>query len=537
MHKTLFLSLIFFVIFELRADNLHILFIGNSYTATGNLPGTLASLASSNGDTLFYDSNTPGGYTLQGHSANTTSLNKINSRNWHYVVLQEQSQRPSFPPSQVAVEVYPYAALLNAAIKNNYACTETVFYMTWGRQNGDATNCPFWPPVCTYEGMQQRLRESYLQMGIDNEATVSPVGMAWKHLRDSTGTINLYNPDGSHPSTRGVYLTACVFYATLFQKSPIGLTYHHSLPAGEIAILQYIAHHTVFDSTGLWRINANWKPQNIHTSNITLNSATLNWNPVANAHHYNIRGRQLGGANWTELKVTGAVNQKHVFGLSGNTSYEWQVIAHCDSAEHLGFAWSDLDTFSVECPATSATWTGTVSTNGASLNWASPNLNVSGFEIKGKRIGATQWTTLLVPGTSNFKVVYGLQPASGYHWTIRSWCDVNGSYVSEWAELDTFFTNAVSARLAENVSQYPRFNSEPSTLDVFPNPARGRMVVSSNMRGPVQLKVWTVAGALISKTNYSTGETELEMEDWPAGVYIVEMNTREKFALKKVVIE
>ena len=50
--------------------------------------------------------------------------------------------------------------------------------MTWGRKNGDASNCSAYPPICTYEGMQQRLRESYMEMASANQGRVSPVGMA-----------------------------------------------------------------------------------------------------------------------------------------------------------------------------------------------------------------------------------------------------------------------------------------------------------------------------------------------------------------------
>ena len=34
-----------------------------------------------------------------------------------------------------------------------------VFFMTWGRENGDDMNCPNWPPVCTYEGVDDLQRK------------------------------------------------------------------------------------------------------------------------------------------------------------------------------------------------------------------------------------------------------------------------------------------------------------------------------------------------------------------------------------------
>jgi PKD repeat protein len=234
-----------------------VLFLGNSYTYSNNLPEVLYQLALSNGDTVNYDSNTPGGYTFELHSTNQTTIEKIKERKWDYVVLQEQSQRPSFPPSQVAVEVYPYAIMLDSMIKASDECTETVFFMTWGRKYGDQVNCQYYPPVCTYSGMQQRLRESYLEMGNMLSATVAPAGMAYKHSMAADSNVNLYMSDNSHPGINGTYLIACVFYATIFQKSPVGLPFISSLNQSTATFLQNIAASTVLDSTSLWNINVN----------------------------------------------------------------------------------------------------------------------------------------------------------------------------------------------------------------------------------------------------------------------------------------
>lgn len=271
-----------------QAQTTDVLFLGNSYVYTGDLPGMFYNLAQSGGDPVYRDSNAPGGYTLQGHSTNSTSLAKINERDWNFVVLQEQSQMPSFPPSQVAAQVYPYAAILVDSIRANNPCTEPVFFMTWGRKYGDAQNCPNYTPLCTYNGMQARLRQSYLQMGLDNSATVAPCGVAWKNCMtaDPDSLINLYSGDNSHPSTAGTYLNACVFYATIFRKSPVGYTYHGGLPQATAEFLQQIAAATVLDSMAVWRIGAN-DPQASFTTNnnglqFQFNETSLN----ATSHYW-----------------------------------------------------------------------------------------------------------------------------------------------------------------------------------------------------------------------------------------------------------
>lgn len=239
------------------AQTKNVLFLGNSYTGVNNLPLLTSNLALSLGDTINYDSNTPGGYTYQGHATNATSLAKIAQGNWDFVVLQEQSQKPSFPPSQVATEVYPYAQILVDSIKSANACAEPLFYMTWGRKNGDAGNCASYPPLCTYDGMQGRLRESYMEMSADNDCSVSPVGAAWKYVRDNYPTIELYSADESHPSINGSYLAACVHYASMFRESPVGASFISAVTAIDAAILQEAAELVVLDSLSTWRIGDN----------------------------------------------------------------------------------------------------------------------------------------------------------------------------------------------------------------------------------------------------------------------------------------
>ena len=252
--KHLLLVLAVLIAAIVNAQDKSILFLGNSYTYTANLPQMVYELALANGDTIYHESNTPGGYTLEGHSTNNSTLTKIASRDWDFVVLQEQSQRPSFPPTQVADDVYPYAAILVDSIKSNYECTEPVFFMTWGRRDGDQQNCQFYAPLCTFEGMNARLRESYTEMADVNDATVAPCGAAWQQMKLDNPTFwnGLYSGDGSHPSAWGSYLDACIFYATMFRESPVGLDYYASIGQADAEVLQQLAEDMVMDSLDNW---------------------------------------------------------------------------------------------------------------------------------------------------------------------------------------------------------------------------------------------------------------------------------------------
>lgn len=254
--KNLFLSLLFFSCLHLHAqeDTLRILFLGNSYTATNNLPSLITNAMGTLDITIISQSNTPGGFTFSGHDQNTTSNNLIQQGNWDYVVLQEQSQFPSFPIAQVESDCFPFAASLSQKAKQFNPCAQVVFYMTWGRQNGDSQNCPNWPPVCTYEGMDDLLYERYMTMAQDNQALVSPVGAVWRSIRTNYPDINLYSGDGSHPSIEGSY-TAAITFATLFSQSdPTTITFNSTLSTNLAETIKTTVKSVVFDNLSQWNV-------------------------------------------------------------------------------------------------------------------------------------------------------------------------------------------------------------------------------------------------------------------------------------------
>lgn len=252
--KTIFISVLLLLSLLFYGQTKSVLFLGNSYTYVNNLPQLTANIANSVGDTLMFDSNTPGGYTLEGHSTNTISLNKIEQGNWDFVVLQEQSQRPALPISQVEVDVFPYARFLDSVINVYNPCCETMFYRTWGRKNGDSYYCPTWPPVCTYEGMDSLLHLRYMMMADSNNAVVSPVGSVWRYIRKNFPTIELYQSDESHPSAAGSYAAACCFYTSIFRKDPSLITYDFTINPAEAANIRAATKLVVFDSLLNWHI-------------------------------------------------------------------------------------------------------------------------------------------------------------------------------------------------------------------------------------------------------------------------------------------
>jgi PKD repeat protein len=254
MKKKLILVFIFCYLSATSQQAKRVLFLGNSLTYVNNLPQMIADVAASNGDTLIYDSNCPGGYHLYQHFGDTVSRQKIMAGNWDYVVLQEQSLHPALDTASVNFSLFPYAYKLDSMINLYNPCGETMFYMTWGYKNGCAGCLSLWPYIDTYEGMDSLLNLRYRMMADSNDAEVSPAGAVWHYIRDNFPSIDLYQSDEIHPAVAGTYAAACSFYSAIFRKDPTLITFNSSLASADAANIRSAAKVIVYDSLMNWHV-------------------------------------------------------------------------------------------------------------------------------------------------------------------------------------------------------------------------------------------------------------------------------------------
>lgn len=225
-------------------DTLKVLFLGNSHTYFNDLPQLFANLSESGGHPVIFDSNTPGGHTLEQHSNNATSLNKIRLGIWDYVVLQENSQYPVINYLRYN-SMYPAARELDSLI--TFFNGTTTIFMNWGwRYGGQAEVDGHQSPVFEdYFHMQDSMTSACTEIAIELSAVLAPAGEAWRTAVTWDPALVLWNPDNYHPALNGSYLTACVFYATLYDESPVGLEYSGGLSDDEAFFLQQAAWETL----------------------------------------------------------------------------------------------------------------------------------------------------------------------------------------------------------------------------------------------------------------------------------------------------
>jgi uncharacterized membrane protein len=266
-----------------------VLTFGNSYTSANGLSSMLEELLRSADSPSNTSDFTSGGWTIADHwdDVNTSGSAQnlsLASGVWDTVVVQDQSQIPGFLRTSS-----DWLASKNGSIhladRIDSEGAAMMLMMTWGRRSGDAMNPTLYP---NYTVMQDRLEEGYIDyrdnisLSTSAEIYIAPVGLAFKHIHDSivasggnpqspTSTFyGLYTADGSHPSTSGSYLTACVLFAALTGDSPVGLTDNTTMDATLRLTLQQAAAEVVFNGSSAysypWESSGTIQAMNQHSS-------------------------------------------------------------------------------------------------------------------------------------------------------------------------------------------------------------------------------------------------------------------------------
>ena len=194
-----------------------VLFVGNSYTYCNNLPTLLQDLATTAGKALEARMVTSGGKSLEWHWYNPETLDAIGKGPWDFVVLQDHSLHAIEEPDKLRSAATKLAGRIRAGNAT------PVLYVTWARQH--------------IPEMQDTITATYLQVAREIGARVAPVGPAWRKALAAAPGLVLHTEDRSHPNLLGSYLAACVFYATLFGETPVGLSNTFQLQEGVTAVI------------------------------------------------------------------------------------------------------------------------------------------------------------------------------------------------------------------------------------------------------------------------------------------------------------
>lgn len=544
-----------------------VLFLGNSYTAVNNLPQLVHDVAASAGDSLIFDHYTPGGYTLQDHLFDAVSTNKIMIGSWDYVVLQGQSREPILQTPAF----FSGGMNLTSLINQHNPCGVPLLYMTWGRQNGDPTNCAGFPEMCTYSSMDSALRYKYLQLAVSLNAEVSPVSAVWRNLRQNHPNLNLYQADGSHPNAAGSYAAACCFYAAIFKKDPTLISFDYSLSATDAALIRSAAKTEVYDSLSIWDYKK--LPRSDFRYSVTSGNNQVILTPLNNGV---IQDYAWNFGDGNSSTIPGPI---HSYASDG----AYLVSLTTTTCDLQGMYSSTSDTIIEFCshtPSISTTkpwlcahdslWTQAAD----AYQWYAAGLPIPEtrrFLPDYRRYGTSEFTVRsTLNGCSELSQTYHANPFwPGYYFDAAfggNPCEgdtalivllhVNGSLsgteVIRWYRNDTLLplannqdslepylpgiyrcevvnpnsncpwdTTYFEIDLSCSGVGLPEKPSEAHWM-VFPNPASDFILLKhSGNTSPQEIRIYNLTGALVKKLE-APFSTRIEISGWPAGMYLIQ---------------
>lgn len=230
---------------ELEGKATKVLFIGNSYLSLHNIPKLFNEISCSKSLKTEVFVRTEHNYRFLDHASDLNTQGVINLKKWDIVVLQNQGQVPAWNSDQFESESLPYANALADMIYAKNPEAKIIYFQTWGRFDGDQTNCATTPLVCDLAGHTQALAEGYEAYADETGGEVAYVGNAFLEVHEDINEIipsrDLWDQDGAHSSAIGSYLAANVLYAKITTFSPVGAISAEGLSRVESLYLQSVA--------------------------------------------------------------------------------------------------------------------------------------------------------------------------------------------------------------------------------------------------------------------------------------------------------
>ncbi len=181
-------------------EPLRVLFIGNSLTFFNQMPTMVEELSRAGGCDRPVDAEmiARGGETFYGHTErrdDSAPLTVIARGGWDFVVLQENGRLMA----RSGLDSFPFASRLVRAARA--AGATPIFYLTWA--------------YCDRPETHSAILDAYTQIGSRLDVAIAPVGEVWRRVRVAAPGLELFDPDGVHPSPRGSYLAAWVILSTI----------------------------------------------------------------------------------------------------------------------------------------------------------------------------------------------------------------------------------------------------------------------------------------------------------------------------------
>lgn len=234
-----------------------VLFLGNSFIASNDLPGLVKAFADKAGLPFHYAAHTPGGiyvkYLPQGsaaHANNPYVYDLIRSDSWDYIVLQDNQGFFCSPtPGYFGKDSYVaegHLQIRDSLLKKN-PCGKLILFSGWL----DKDPYGAYPALglATAAAANQRIYEQYRYLNTHfTEQIIAPIGIVWNRILAEKPSVALFAADNYHPSYDGSYVTAATLFSTIFHRSAEEVLFDGGLTPAIARYIRKAAFEVVRDS-------------------------------------------------------------------------------------------------------------------------------------------------------------------------------------------------------------------------------------------------------------------------------------------------
>ena len=281
---------------------MNILFIGNSFTYYNNMPSEIfAGICSSAGYKVNVDQVTKGAWNLYKFSSATDEMGaqvrqKLNSKKYDVVIIQEQSSTPIKNPGQFYTSVRRMLELIEA----NGA--KPILYETWGYHENYSQTAECGGSTTV---MEMKLRAAYTAIGEELGIDVAYAGVAMLDAYKNGG-LNVYDDDLHHSSVIGSTVSALTIFSRIFDVDPRTVSYKGGLHDSVITKAKEAAYKATYVDHA---VDSAYKTSSVGVelslkSNVDITKTkNLTAMPTSSVISYVTRNSTETGNGWTKMKL------------------------------------------------------------------------------------------------------------------------------------------------------------------------------------------------------------------------------------------
>ncbi len=194
-------------------DTKKVLCLGNSFSYYSNPAWMLKEIAWNEGHYLNVKGHFKGSQNFGQQLGLSFSTDAIDIGGYDYAFIQDQSQNPATYGRDGTASIADNCTALADKIRAKSASCQVILEQTW---TFSASSYGGFTDFATFESYNAAGARAMAEAA---GTWVSPIGVAFRIVREGTSGINLYHTDNKHQSVYGAYLKACVNYLVLYGEA------------------------------------------------------------------------------------------------------------------------------------------------------------------------------------------------------------------------------------------------------------------------------------------------------------------------------